>query len=457
LNSTTPVNLIAIDDDIQSLELITEALRDSEVEVTSFTDPGTALQSVWENTPDIVVLDLVMPGYDGMEMLARIVERSPETQVILLTGHYSTESAIEAIEKGACDYLTKPISLPDFRLRVNRLVREARDRRAAKATDQQLLDANRFEGIVGQSPVMREVFARIRRVAPHFRSVLITGATGTGKELIAQALHRLSPVASGPFVVFNCSAIVETLFESELFGYVKGAFTGADRDRAGLFEHANNGTIFLDELGDMPLSMQSKLLRALQNREIRRVGSTDVRNVNVRVVAATNRDLPRMIADGMFREDLYYRLSMVDIQLPRLSERKEDLPLLVRHFTQAFSQLYAKPIQGLTARAQALVASYWWPGNIRELENVLGNACMMTRDKFIDVRDLPECVRSDRSGAGDGSSPVMSLAELERSHAHRTLKRLQGNKVKTAAAMGISRATLYRLLEETDTELSVSV
>jgi DNA-binding NtrC family response regulator len=370
-----------------------------------------------------------------------------------MTGHYSTDSALEAIQKGACDYLTKPISVPDFRLRISRMAAEANRRHEAMKLESEMLHTHRFEGMVGQSPVMRDLFARIRRIAPHFRTALITGATGTGKELVARALHKLSPVSAGRFVDFNCSAVVESLFESELFGYVKGAFTGAHGDRMGLFEHANNGVLFLDELGDTPLNMQSKLLRALQNQEIRRVGSPLVHKVNVRVIAATNRDLPKMIAEGTFRDDLYYRLSMVELKVPRLAERKEDLPLLVRHFLEYFNEQYGKEIRGLTPRAQAMLSRYPWPGNIREVENVLGAACMMSQDPVIDVRDLRESIRNPQAQpvAEDGES-VMTLADLERRHARSTLKRMHGNKVKTAEALGISRATLYRLLDQEETE-----
>jgi DNA-binding NtrC family response regulator len=327
------------------------------------------------------------------------------------------------------------------------LIQQAMHRRGALRLEQEVLGAHRFEGIVGQSALMRDVFVRIRRVAPHFRTVLVTGATGTGKELVAQALHRLSPVASGPHVVFNCSAIVESLFESELFGHVKGAFTGAQSDRVGLFEQANNGTLFMDELGDMPLSMQSKLLRALQNQEVRRVGATSVQKVNVRVIAATNRDLMQMIANGAFRQDLYYRLSMVEIKLPRLCERKEDIPLLLRHYLDLFSQLYGKPAPRLTPRAQTLMWRYSWPGNVRELENVIGNACMMAQTPTIDIRDLPDTIRSPQSTIPEDGEPVMSLAAAGRRHTRLTLKRFRGNKVRTAEALGISRATLYRLLD----------
>jgi DNA-binding NtrC family response regulator len=447
------VTLVAIDDDAATLELITAALEGMNLQIRTHTDPQEGLEVILQTQPDIVVLDLVMPGRDGMELLELIVRGSPETEVILMTGHYSTESALEAIQKGACDYLTKPISITDFRLRVSRLAAEAQRRQDATKLDTEMFSTHRFEGMVGHSPLMRDLFAQILRIGPHFRTALITGATGTGKELVARALHRLSPVASGRLVDFNCSAVVESLFESELFGYVKGAFTGAQSDRMGLFEHANNGVLFLDELGDTPLNMQSKLLRALQNQEVRRVGSPVAHKVNVRVIAATNRNLPKMIAEGTFRDDLYYRLSMVELKVPRLAERKEDIPLLVRHFIEYFNEQYGKNIRGLTARAQASLSKYWWPGNVRELENVLGAACMMAQDSMIDVRDLRETIKAPPSSvAAEDGENVVPLADLERQHARSTLKRMRGNKVKTAEALGISRATLYRLLEETAAE-----
>jgi transcriptional regulator with PAS, ATPase and Fis domain len=300
--------------------------------------------------------------------------------------------------------------------------------------------------------LMLAVFTRIRRVAPHFRTALVTGATGTGKELVATALHRLSPVAAGRFAVVNCSAVVETLFESELFGHVKGAFTGAAQDKVGLFEYANGGTVFLDEIGDMPLETQSKLLRVLENGEIQRVGSPVVRQVNVRVIAATNRSLPEMMAEKRFREDLYYRLSMVEISLPGLRERKEDLPLLARHFIEQFSAQYGKAIRGLTPRAELLLGRYSWPGNVRELKSALGNACMMADGDMIDVRDLPEQLRSRASEEPAEQNELLPLAEMERSYVLRVLESVGGNKVRAAKILGINRATVYRIVEGRPTE-----
>jgi len=371
MNEEFNISLLAIDDDPGSLELIRYTLAQDGLEIITAVAPQQGLELILRLHPQIVLLDLRMPQMNGIELLERIIEADPGTDVILITAHQSIESAVEAIQKGAFDYLTKPLSLERLRGLVGKLVADARDRHRALQLDRQLLDAYQYEGMIGRSPLLLEVFARIRRVAPHFRTALITGTTGTGKELVARALHRRSPVASGPFAVCNCSAVVETLFESELFGYVKGAFTGATQDKIGLFEYAQGGTLFLDEIGDMPLATQAKLLRVLESREIQRVGSPAARKVDMRIVAATNRDLRAMVADKQFREDLYYRLSMVEIPLPPLADRKEDLPLLERYFVERFAAQYDKLIRGLTRRAQALLARYSWPGNVRELENVL--------------------------------------------------------------------------------------
>jgi len=442
------LSLLAIDDDPQSLLLIQDALARDGLEILTATEPLRGLELVRRKHPPIVLLDLMMPQMSGLELLERILEADPGTDVILMTAHQSIETAVAAIQRGACDYLTKPVSLDRLRQMIGKLVEEARKRQRAFELDRQLLEAFQFEGLIGRSPLMLEVFARVRRVAPHFRTVLLTGATGTGKELVARALHKRSPAAAGPFAVCNCSAVVETLFESELFGYVKGAFTGATQDKVGLFEYAQGGTLFLDELGEMPLGMQAKLLRALQSHEIQRVGSPTTRKVDVRVVAATNRDLRAMTAEGRFRDDLYYRLSMVEVHLPSLAERKEDLPLLERHFLTRFAAQYQKPIRGLTRRAQALLARYSWPGNVREFENALGNACMMVEGNTVDVRDLPEYLRVTTSEEADSEDRLLSLDQLERRHARQVLDHAEGNKVRAAEILGISRGTLYRLLAE---------
>ncbi|HXE74772.1 MAG TPA: sigma-54 dependent transcriptional regulator [Candidatus Xenobia bacterium] len=444
--------LVAIDDDTNFLELIRAALTQDELEVVTFADAQEGLGFCLRRHPQIVVTDLNMPKLNGLEVLRRIVEADPAIEVILLTGNYSTESAVSAIQQGAADYLEKPLPVEKLRRRVYQAIESFRRRQEAAKLDQQLLQTFSFESMIGRSPEMLAVYSLLQRVAPHYRVTLVTGETGTGKELVARALHQLSPVASGPFAVCNCSAIVETLFESELFGHVKGSFTGASQDRIGLFEYANGGTLLLDEIGDMPLVTQAKLLRVLQYQEIQRVGSPAPRKVDVRVVAATNRDLLAMVKKGEFREDLYYRLSMVRIQLPALRERREDLPLLVRHFVERFSAQYNKPIRGLTRRAQALISRYPWPGNVRELENAIGHACMMAQGDFLDVGDLPTELHRPAESLAAGEDEMLTLDELSRRHARRVLERTGGNKLQAAGILGISRSTLYRLLGEKEAE-----
>jgi DNA-binding NtrC family response regulator len=451
MNATPRIKLLAIDDDPQSLELVSEALAGNGLRILTAQDPESGLDLMRREHPEIVLSDVVMPKMNGMELLGRILEVDPATDVVLMTAHYSTDAAVEAIKKGACDYLTKPISLTVLRERIGKLVTDAQRRLRASQLDDELMDTCQFEGMVGRSPLMWEMFAQIRRVAPHYRSCSVTGPTGTGKELVARALHKLSQV-SGPLVVCNCSAVVETLFESELFGHVKGAFTGATTDKMGLFEHAHGGTIFLDEIGDMPLATQAKLLRLLQNQEVQRVGSLRARQVDVRVVAATNHDLRSQIADKRFREDLYYRLSMVEIKTPALADRKEDLPLLERFFIQKFAAQYKKPAASLTPRAQIVLARHSWPGNVRELENVIGHACMLASGEAIDIADLPQYLRQSRPSAPASSiapevpTPAaigeLSFDEQERRVIEQALDKAGGNQVHAARILGITRDKL---------------
>lgn len=438
------ISVVIVDDNPGSLELLSTALSREGAAIFTASRPGTALELVRRHRPQLVLTDLVMPEMSGLDLLKRIMEFAPTTDVVLMTAHYTAETAVDAIRSGAADYLEKPIRLPVLRERVGRLIEEAR-RRQSVTQDQ---DAT-FEGLIGHSLRMGELFARIRRIAPHFRSALIQGATGTGKDLVARALHSRSGVR-GQYVVLNCSAVVETLFESELFGHVRGAFTGADRDKPGLFEAANEGTLFLDEIGDMPLATQAKLLRALQNQEIQRVGSLQARKVNVRVIAATHRNLRQAVAERQFREDLYYRLTMVEIQVPSLAERKEDLPLLIHHFLARFSQEYRKPIRGITPRARLVLERYAWPGNVRELENALGHACMMAESDEIDAVDLPASVldAEGENGRGTPDLPVAledtnrSFAEHERQLVSAALERAKGNQSEAARALGIGRDAL---------------
>jgi DNA-binding NtrC family response regulator len=451
MRSSERARVLIIDDDAGSREVLRDIIGGGEFEVWSAASPAEGLDTVASVRPQLVFLDLMLPGVAGMQMLDSILAIDPTIDVILITGHYSTDSAVEAIQKGACDYVTKPVDVGRILTRLERWLEARNARRRAAEIESEMLWASQTAGIVGRSPQMLEVFSKIQRVAPHFQSALITGETGTGKELAGRALHRLSPFGQGNFVACNCAAVVETLFESELFGHVRGAFTGAVQDKQGLIESAQSGTLFLDEIGEMSLAMQAKLLRVLQNRQVQRLGSTSSRFVDVRFVAATHRDLRKMVQQGTFREDLYYRLSMVQIALPRLADRLEDLPLLVRHFLDTFSERYAKPRLELSRRAQTALMKHSWPGNVRELENVLGYAAMVCQSASVDVEDLPEWFNHREHSAADRpAAEMLSLAELETRHVKYVLNRVGGNRVRAAEILGISRATLYRLLARQD-------
>jgi DNA-binding NtrC family response regulator len=440
------VSILLIDDNKGILEFLSEALAAEDVRILSASDPAEGLDLVYSEHPQIVLTDLMMPGLSGLEVLDRIIEFDPAIDVILMTAYWTTESAVEAIRKGAADYLEKPVRVAAVRDRISKLVEQVRRRNRGDSLERELLAASTFEGMVGSSAAIWQMSARIRRVAPHYRTALISGETGTGKELAARALHNLSPVSGGRFVVLNCSAVVESLFESELFGHARGSFTGADKDKMGLFEFADKGTIFLDEIGDMPIGTQAKLLRTLQNQEVLRVGSLVPRKIDVRVIAATNRDLHAAIAEKQFREDLFYRLSMIEVRTPSLAERKEDLSLLIRHFTDKFSRQFKKEIRGVTQRAQIVLARHSWPGNIRELENAIGHGCMMTLGETIDMQDLPEYLwESARNSARLFDIPEdasLTLEDHEKRLIADALEHAKGNQSEAARALRIGRDAL---------------
>ena len=445
-STRTRFQILVVDPARDTFERLAQMLASEDVHLTSSSTAEEALEQTQRLRPQIILSEQSLPGISGLSLMDQVLAGDPGIDFILLTSDRSEELAVDAIRRGATDCLIKPLDAAKLQESIHKLVAQAEIRQKTAVLDHELLDVYQFEGMVGRSPLMLEVFAKVRRIAPHFRTVLVTGATGTGKELVAHALHKHSPVHASPFAVCNCSALVETLLESELFGYVKGAFTGANQDKRGIFEYANGGTVFLDEIGELPLLAQAKLLRVLQNSEVQRVGSPVRHRVDVRVIAATHRDLRKMVAQGQFREDLFYRLSVVEISVPRLAQRREDLPLLQRHFLEKYSHLYQKDVVGMTRRAQARLAGHHWPGNVRELENVISSSCIMAVGRVIDLQDLPEVFRAASVDPSSDSEELLSLHELQRRHLLRVLNLVQGNKARAAEILGVGRNTIYQML-----------
>ena len=437
-----------LDDDSAQLEMMSALIKAMGYEPISTADPNQALELIRQGRCRLVLVDVHMPGIDGYAFLEQAIQCDPGVNVILTTGDYTLETALDAIRRGAYDFLPKPLDQARLKRTLDEMAVLYIQRRRVRELEEQLLKDLEFHGIVGKSPAMLEVFDLARKVARHYTNVLLIGATGTGKELVARAIHQLSPVSQQKLAICNCSALVDNLLESQLFGHVRGSFTGATDTRPGLFEYANGGTVFLDEVGDMSLPMQAKLLRVIQNREIQRVGSPEVRQVNVRIIAATNRDLRSQVLGGRVREDLYYRLSSIQIQLPALAERLEDIPLLVQYFLKKYNHAYGKQIAGLTRRAQTFLLQHRWPGNVRELENVISSACIRAVGDFIDIGDFPEQLQRPERGTGEGEPwRPLSLNEVRRMHIERVLEMCHGNRLRAAQILGIGRTSLYRHLK----------
>lgn len=438
-----------LDDEPDLVELTSAKLSRLGFPTFGTTRPEDALGQVRVGACRVVLVDMKMPGMDGFAFLEKSLQVDPSVAVILVTGFYSVDSAIEAIRRGAHDFLCKPIDDERLIKALDELAEVSTRRSQIRALDDQLLSNLEFEGIVGRSPAMLEMLDMARKISRHFTNVLITGPTGSGKELVARALHQMSPVAHQKFAVCNCSALVDTLLESQLFGHMRGAFTGATDTRPGLFEYANGGSVFLDEIGETSSQMQAKLLRLIQNREIQRVGSPEVKKVDVRIIAATNRDLRSDVLAGRFREDLFYRLSSLEIQVPGLADRPEDIPILVRYFLKKYSEAYGKTFQGLTRRAQIVLLHHDWPGNVRELENVISSAAITAANEFIDVGDLPGNLRKpsgDITHNKENWRPL-PLDEVRSMHIKRVLEMCNGNRVRAAQILGIGRTSLYRFLK----------
>jgi DNA-binding NtrC family response regulator len=439
--------ILVVDDEASARHALSEILSDEGYQVKMAADGFRAIAAAQEFLPDLVLTDLKMPGMDGMALLGRLKEIQPEVAVVLMTAFGAVESAVEAMRHGAANYLTKPLNSDELLLVIERALEGVALRRETKVLRDRLTERYDFSSIVGQSAEMRAVFKSIEQVAPSRATVLITGESGTGKELIASALHHNSERKDRPFVKLHCAALAESLLESELFGHERGSFTGADRRRIGRFEQADGGTLFLDEIGEISAATQVKLLRVLQEHEFERVGGNQTVRADVRLVAATNRDLKKLVDEGKFREDLYYRLNVINLRLPPLRERRDDIPGLVMHFVQRFSRENGKTVDRVDPQAMRILRAHPWPGNVRELENVVERAVVLVDGSIILPRHLP--AELELGGSADGGVPRIpgaTLADLERYAILRTLEHVGGSTTQAAHMLGISvRKVQYRL------------
>jgi two-component system response regulator HydG len=440
--------LLVVDDDPHVLALMTRFGGGEGFDVIVAHGGAQAMEHVRSRRVDLALVDLRMPDVGGLDVISRIRELDPHCHIILMSGHATIDTAVDAVKRGAIDCLSKPLDFDRLREAFAAAREEAERRRGLLAVESDVARQLEFCGMIGRAPAMQELFALIRRLAPHVRTALITGETGTGKELVARALHDIGPRGTRRFVPINCSAVVESLFESELFGHVRGAFTGATDTKAGLFEAADGGTLFLDEVGELPPAVQAKLLRVIETGEVQRVGSLEPRRVDVRIIAATNRNLAAEVGSGKFRSDLYYRLNVIEIALPPLRDRREDIPYLTASFVREFNEKFGKRVAGLTPTAERLLVSAPWPGNVRELRNVLERACMLSDGEFITERELSGTFWSSAPGAlGTPWSPA-ARPDIDRDRILAALEQAEGNKAVAARIVGLSRRAFYRRLEQ---------
>ncbi|MEQ8209748.1 MAG: sigma-54 dependent transcriptional regulator [Lacipirellulaceae bacterium] len=443
------MSLLFADDEQSLQELMKQELPRLGHTVTVCPDGTTAVAALEKNTYDCIIVDLDMPGLDGIGVIAKCKENSPETEAVILTGKSTLESAIAALRHGAFDYLTKPCRLVEIKALLDRVSEKLALDKKCRALQHEVKRLEGSSTLIGKTPAMMKVQILIEKVAPSDATVLVLGETGTGKELVARAVHNQSPRAEAPFVAINCGALPETLIESELFGHRKGAFTGADDHRTGLFEVAAGGTIFLDEIGELPKSMQAKLLRVLESREIRRVGENKPITVDVRVVCATHRNLPEMVEAGDFREDLMYRINSFEIHLPPLRERLEDVPALAKHLLARHRGAGQGSDGEIADDAIQALLGHVWPGNVRELANVVEHATILCDSGPIRAEHLPQRFDSRQlTGAAKLSPGVMTLRELEMLAIHEALERNDGSKPKAAEQLGVSLKTLYNKLNQ---------
>ncbi len=447
------IRVLVVDDDEPHAEAVAESLERVGYECSVATSGREGLRLIEEQDFDIVLTDLIMDGAGGMEILAKAKAELPDAEVVILTGHSTIKTAVTAMQAGAATYLTKPLDINELRTVVDKQTQSQRLARSNIELQKQLNERYGFEGVIGNSPLMHQVIDRLRQIAPTSATVLITGESGTGKELVAKSLHVNSPRKNKPFVALNCAELSENVLESELFGHVKGAFTGADRDRVGRVQYANGGTLFLDEIGDIPMPIQVKLLRVLETGEIVRVGTNEPVKVNVRLISATNRDLAEAIAAGKFRQDLFHRLKVVSVRLPPLRSRREDIPLLIDYFLKEFSTSHGKTIRGIAPVVRKALMAHPWPGNVRELRNTIESMVVIDSDGWIDVDDLTEDLQATGpavSEAVSGHSGLVgkTLEEIEAHYIAETLKLTGGNREEAARLLKIGERTLYRKIKE---------
>jgi len=443
--------VLIVDDEPSLCELLEGGLRRRSFDVSSATSAAAALQRLDDEPFDVVVTDLSMPEMDGIQLCARIVANRPDLPVIVLTAFGSLDTAVAAIRAGAYDFITKPVQVDALAIALERAAGHRKLRDEVKRLRQEVAGTRRFDDLIGESAAMRSLRDVVSRIADTDASVLITGESGTGKEVIARVLHRAGRRKEGPLVAVNCAAMPEPLLESELFGHTKGAFTDARMSRVGLFAQADGGTLFLDEIGDMPIGLQPKLLRALEERKVRPVGSSTEIPVDVRLVCATNRDLETAIEERRFREDLYFRINVIHVELPPLRARGGDVLLLAQHFVQEYASRFAKKVAGISPQAAERLQSYAWPGNVRELRNCIERAVALTRYEDLTVDDLPEKIRDYRAShvvvAANDPSELVPLDEVEKRYVLRVLEAVGGNKAVAARILKVDRRTLYRKLE----------
>jgi DNA-binding NtrC family response regulator len=441
--------VLVVDDEANARTALAELLRDEGYRVETAADGFKALGKIEEGGPDIVLTDLKMPGMDGLELMRKLRALDADAVVVVMTAFAAIDTAVTAMKEGAADYLTKPVNMTELSLVLAREMDRRRLRQEAGSLRARLAERYSFENIVGSAPAMQEIFKTVAQVAGARASVLVTGESGTGKELIAAAIHQRSPRAKGPFVKLHCAALAETLLESELFGHERGAFTGAVGRRDGRFAQAHGGTLFLDEIGEISPAVQVKLLRFLQEHEFERVGGNDTVRVDVRVIAATNRDLQSEVARGRFREDLYYRLNVINVEMPALRERASDVPLLAMYFLRKYAAENGKTIEGFTDEALARLRAYRWPGNVRELENIVERAVVMSGGERIGIAELPPQLAPAPTPAGI-QIPGSTLDEVERYAITKALEATGGSTSKAAEMLGISvRKIQYKLHEYT--------